>query len=97
MARVTVEDCLEHVDNRFQLVLLATKRARQLSRHPDDAKVPWENDKATVVALREIAQGLITRDYLTAAAKQERFAIERPPAPNPHAAGMNNLEEDDFE
>ncbi len=97
MARVTVEDCLEHVDNRFQLVLLATKRARELSRHPDAAKVPWENDKATVVALREIAQGLITRDYLTAAAKQERFAIERPPAPNPHAAGMSNLEEDDFE
>lgn len=97
MARVTVEDCLEHVDNRFQLVLLATKRARQLSRHPDDAKVPWENDKATVVALREIAQGLITRDYLTTAAKQERFAIERPPVPNPHDAGMNALEEDNFE
>jgi DNA-directed RNA polymerase subunit omega len=97
MARVTVEDCLEHVDNRFQLVLLATKRARQLSRHPDDAKVPWENDKSTVVALREIAQGLITRDYLTAAAKQERFAIERPAAPSPQVAGMDNLEEDDFE
>jgi len=97
MARVTVEDCLEHVDNRFQLVLLATKRARQLSRHPDDAKVAWENDKSTVVALREIAGGLITRDYLTAAAKQERFAIERPPLPAPHGPGLNHLDDDDFE
>ncbi|MGX2040788.1 DNA-directed RNA polymerase subunit omega [Methylocaldum sp. MU1018] len=97
MARVTVEDCLEHVDNRFQLVLLATKRARQLSRHPEDAKLPWENDKSTVVSLREIAAGLITRDYLTAAAKQERFAIERPPLPNPHEAGMSGLEDEDFE
>ncbi|HYE37646.1 DNA-directed RNA polymerase subunit omega [Methylocaldum sp.] len=97
MARVTVEDCLEHVDNRFQLVLLATKRARQLSRHPEDAKLSWENDKSTVVALREIAGGLITREYLTMAPKHERFTIERPPLPNPHGAGMSNLEDDDFE
>jgi DNA-directed RNA polymerase subunit omega len=59
MARVTIEDCLEHVDNRFDLVLLATKRARQLVNGVDPL-VPWENDKATVVALREIAEGLIT-------------------------------------
>ena len=59
MARVTIEDCLEHVDNRFELVLLATKRARQLVNGVDPL-VPWENDKATVVALREIAEGLIT-------------------------------------
>jgi DNA-directed RNA polymerase subunit omega len=65
MARITVEDCLDKVDNRFQLVLLAAKRARQLSRHPDDAKVPWDGDKVTVVALREIANGLVARDYLT--------------------------------
>ncbi len=64
MARVTVEDCLAHVDNRFQLVLLASKRARQLSRRPDEAFLPWENDKSTVLALREIAAGYITRDYL---------------------------------
>ena len=57
MARVTVEDCLDKVDNRFQLVLLASKRARQLARHPDDAKLPWTNDKPTVLALREIAAG----------------------------------------
>ena len=59
MARVTIEDCLEHVDNRFELVLLATKRARQLVNGVEPL-VPWENDKATVVALREIAEGLIT-------------------------------------
>ena len=57
MARVTVEDCLEHVENRFHLVILAAKRARQLMRGSVDPTVPWENDKATVVALREIANG----------------------------------------
>lgn len=57
MARVTVEDCLENVANRFELVMLASKRARQLMRGSAEPTVPWENDKATVVALREIAQG----------------------------------------
>jgi len=57
MARITVEDCLEHVDNRFELVILAAKRARQLMRGSADPTVPWENDKATVVALREVASG----------------------------------------
>lgn len=94
MARVTIEDCLHNVDNRFQLVLVASKRARQLSRHPEDAKVAWENDKATVVALREIAAGEITRDYLQVVAKQERMAIERPPLP-PHNS-LADLDDDDF-
>ncbi|MCW8905944.1 MAG: DNA-directed RNA polymerase subunit omega [Sedimenticola sp.] len=58
MARVTVEDCLDHVDNRFDLVLLATKRARQLSNGVAPL-LPWENDKPTVMALREIAEGLV--------------------------------------
>jgi len=58
MARVTVEDCLENVDNRFQLVLVATKRARQLANGVTPF-VDWENDKPTIVALREIAEGLI--------------------------------------
>lgn len=57
MARVTVEDCLDFVDNRFDLVLVATKRARQLLNTGIEPLVPWENDKATVVALREIASG----------------------------------------
>jgi len=58
MARVTVEDCLDKVDNRFQLVLVATKRARQLANGVQPL-VDWENDKPTIVALREIAEGLI--------------------------------------
>ena len=61
MARVTVEDCLDHVVNRFELVMLSTKRARQLATGGKEPKVAWENDKPTVVALREIAEGLI--DY----------------------------------
>jgi DNA-directed RNA polymerase subunit omega len=63
MARVTVEDCLEHVENRFQLVLVATKRARQLMLG-SKALVEDDNDKPTVIALREIAEGLITASIL---------------------------------
>ena len=63
MARVTVEDCLNNVDNRFQLVLVATKRARQISLGSEPF-VDEENDKPTVIALREIAEGLVTRDLL---------------------------------
>lgn len=59
MARITVEDCLENVDNRFELVLLAARRARQISKGAD-ALVPEDNDKPTVIALREIADNLIT-------------------------------------
>jgi DNA-directed RNA polymerase subunit omega len=57
MARVTVEDCLQNVKNRFELVIIASKRARQLMRGTSEPKVAWENDKPTVVALREIALG----------------------------------------
>ena len=63
MARVTVEDCLHNVDNRFQLVLVAAKRARQLTMGKEPM-VGWENDKATVVALREISAGLVDRTIL---------------------------------
>ena len=58
MARITVEDCLENIDNRFELVLTATKRARQIG-HGAEPLVEEENDKPTVIALREIADGLI--------------------------------------
>ncbi|MDI9246552.1 DNA-directed RNA polymerase subunit omega [Marinobacter sp. CHS3-4] len=64
MARVTVEDCLENVDNRFQLVMLATKRARQISTKGFEPLVMEENDKPTVIALREIAEGKIGRELL---------------------------------
>jgi DNA-directed RNA polymerase subunit omega len=63
MARITVEDCLDHVDNRFDLVLLATKRARQLAGGVDPL-LPWENDKPTVMALREIADGLVSEQVV---------------------------------
>ena len=58
MARITVEDCLDNVGNRFELVLTATRRARQIG-HGAEPMVPEENDKPTVLALREIADGLI--------------------------------------
>lgn len=64
MARITVEDCLDNVENRFELVIVATKRARQLSLTGTEPAVAWENDKPTVVALREIAAGHITSKYL---------------------------------
>ncbi len=63
MARITVEDCLEKVENRFQLVLIATKRARQLDSGAEPL-VDRDNDKNTVIALREIAEGLVTADIL---------------------------------
>ena len=65
MARVTVEDCLNKVDNRFQLVLVASKRARQLTFSGEDPFVDWDNDKATVVALREIADGFVDKKILS--------------------------------
>ena len=61
MARITVEDCLDKVNNRFELVLTATRRARQIG-HGSEPMVEEENDKPTVIALREIADGLIDSD-----------------------------------
>ena len=63
MARVTVEDCLDNLDNRFQLVLLASKRARHIALG-HEPYVELENDKPTVLALREIADGLVDKTYL---------------------------------
>jgi|TARA_B110000014_G_C19772947_1_gene402177 DNA-directed RNA polymerase subunit omega len=65
MARITVEDCLNHVDNRFELVLVGSKRARQLAVGGKEPMVPEENDKPTVIALREIEEGLIDASILT--------------------------------
>lgn len=74
MARVTVEDCLENVDNRFELVRLAARRARQLAQGKDPLVDP-ENDKPTVIALREIAEGLIDEQILdeAEAAEKQKF------------------------
>ena len=63
MARVTVEDCLDNVENRFELVLVAAKRTRQLMLGAAPL-VPEDRDKLTVIALREIAEGMITRSIL---------------------------------
>ena len=63
MARITVEDCLPNVENIFQLVLLAAARARRLANGAEPT-VPWENDKPTVVALREVAAGNIGVELL---------------------------------
>jgi len=64
MARITVEDCLDHVDNRFELVMVATRRARQMRRFGVEPMLPEENDKPTVIALREIAAGLVSEEVL---------------------------------
>ena len=78
MARITVEDCLEHVENRFDLVLLAARHARQIARGADPM-VPPENDKPTVIALREIAENLISSesmDEMEAQAEIEKIATD---------------------
>lgn len=59
MARITVEECLDKVDNRFELVMLAAKRARQIATGGKEPLVHEESDKPTVIALREIEEGLI--------------------------------------
>lgn len=65
MARITVEDCLDHVENRFALVMVAAKRSRQLSIGGKQPMVEVDSDKVTVVALREIAEGLVTDQLLS--------------------------------
>ena len=72
MARITVEDCLENVENRFQLVLVAAKRTRQLAFGADPL-VPEDRDKPTVIALREIAEGLVTSNIL----EEEEIDLEK--------------------
>ena len=80
MARVTVEDCLDKVDNRFQLVLVATKRARQLAKGAEPF-VDWENDKPTVVALREIAEDYVTASILDEVPEESIWEDETPAIP----------------
>jgi len=73
MARVTVEDCLDNVANRFELVMVASKRARQMATGGREALVEEASDKPTVIALREIADGLITREILN---REEEVEVE---------------------
>ena len=71
MARVTVEDCLENVENRFELVMVSSKRARQIATEGKDPLVAIENDKPTVLALREIAEGHINASILNEPTQEE--------------------------
>ncbi len=64
MARITVEDCLDKVDNRFELVMVSSKRARQLQIEGKEPLVSVDNDKPTVIALREIADGMVNAEIL---------------------------------
>jgi DNA-directed RNA polymerase subunit omega len=64
MARITIEDCLDHIPSRFDLTMVAAKRARQLARGAQ-ASLPWDGHKSTVLALREIAEGQVGADVLT--------------------------------
>ena len=73
MARITVEDCLTRIPNRFDLVLVASKRARQLSKGKE-ATLSWDNDKPTVLALREIAEGNVDASILKEVNVREEIA-----------------------
>ena len=75
MARVTVEDCLENVANRFELVMVSSKRARQLANEGKDPLVPLENDKPTVIALRALAAGHVNASILEAPTVDETEAL----------------------
>lgn len=91
MARITVEDCIERVTNRFELVLLATRRARQITRGATPL-VEVENDKPTVLALREIAEGKIDAGALSEMVDEDtedqgEDALEMPPSPIMGAPG----------
>jgi DNA-directed RNA polymerase subunit omega len=77
MARITVEDCLQVVDNRFELVMMAAKRARQLANGVEPQLDNTSDDKPTVLALREIAARRVDPDYIEAVEKSERERKER--------------------
>jgi DNA-directed RNA polymerase subunit omega len=83
MARLTVEDCLEHINNRYDLVLLASKRSRQLARGAEPL-IEEDGDKPTVIALREVSEGLVTPENIdkldnTGAYDEEAAELEFPP------------------
>lgn len=90
MARITVEDCLDHVDNRFELVMVSAKRARQLAVGGKEPHVPEENDKPTVIALREIEQGFIDASILLEADEPIRPEPSREERHYDHEAHTGN-------
>lgn len=91
MARVTVEDCLQNVENRFDLVIKAARRAHMLELGEADPQVPVDNDKPTVIALREIAEGLDITKTRRSLAEEE--AAEEADATNKYGASALLLSE----
>ena len=90
MARITVEDCLDHVDNRFELVMVGSRRARQIAVNGREPLVESDRDKPTVLALREIAEGLVSADILH---EEEETMVK--PSPKVFHFPQNNDDEDD--
>jgi DNA-directed RNA polymerase subunit omega len=86
MARITIEDCLERIPSRFDLTLIAAKRARQLTRGAE-AKQPWDGHKSTVLALREIADGQINAEVL----KEVDLPVVK--QPDPRLEGLDPFED----
>jgi DNA-directed RNA polymerase subunit omega len=76
MARVTVEDAVEKIGNRFDLILVAARRARQIATGGKDPKVEFDKDKATVLALREIEEGLVTAETMDNEARIDQQAAD---------------------
>lgn len=93
MARVTVEDCLEKVENRFALVLLAAERAHQIEMGVSEPMVPEDNDKPTVIALREIADGF---DVAGVVADRGTTSI-KPEVARPSTTFIKDATPEDFE
>ncbi|MCX7125985.1 MAG: DNA-directed RNA polymerase subunit omega [Gammaproteobacteria bacterium] len=93
MARVTVEDCLEKVENRFALVLLAAERAHQIEMGVSEPMVPEDNDKPTVIALREIAEGF---DVAKLIAERGNSSVESS-KPKPSDVFIKDASPEDFE
>jgi DNA-directed RNA polymerase subunit omega len=96
MARITVEDCLAMVDNRFQLVMISSKRARQIQTGGKDPLVPADNDKPTVIALREVAAGLVDASILTARAPAPIITLTRDDLKAPPPQMLDNDDDDAF-
>jgi len=99
MARITVEDCLDKVDNRFQLVMISSKRARQIQTGGNVPLVPIDNDKPTVIALREIAEGLVNASILNTRSSAPTITLSRdelkaPPPPQLLDSDDDSLGED---
>ena len=93
MARITVEDCLEKIENQYDLVLLAKERTSQLNSGAE-MLVEEDNDKRTVVALREIAEGKIDIDELK---KSTVLRLRKEPDENLDEQDAEEISSDDFE